>query len=245
MSEEAPALLPRRMSHPVVAGPQALSLSASDPALRLPVEQHRGRVTLTLPPEAANFADLQWRQNGLALPDQHGPSLRLADLSLDDTDSYHATWTDASGKTCSSQGAIIVVYPGHTLANHSARGFVAPGQPVIAGFVVGRSRGPVRAKRYLIRVVSTSLQRFGIERPLANPIIGFSRRTKDCLELLQTDPALVAAGNAEVGAFALDADADEFAAVADLPPGPYCVMVNAPADSAGGEVLVEVYETQQ
>ncbi len=232
------------MQHPVVVGPQTLSLEADAPALRLPVEAHRDELTLLLPESAAALPDLQWTRNGLPLPGQTASVLRLTELTLDDSDLFYATWTDAAGTVRRSQSALVVVYPGHTLSNQSVRGRVQPDRPLVAGFVVGRSLGPVRNKRYLIRVIAASLQKFGVTEPLGAPVISFTRRAKDCAALLQSDPSLVEACSAAVGAFALGAAATDFAAVADLPPGAYALTVSAPADSTGGEVLIEIYETR-
>ncbi|WP_221032439.1 hypothetical protein [Actomonas aquatica] len=245
-SANQPALLPRRMNNPVVVGPQLLGLDPIAPALRLPVEAHRGDLTLQLPTESGQtYAGLHWWQNGRELPGQDRPTLQLGELTLDESDVYYATWEPHEGASAGrSQSALVAVYPGHHLANQSARGFVSPAHGLTVSFVVGRSAGPVRAKRYLIRVIGPSLAKFGVEAPLAEPQIAFARRTNDCRALLQTDPALAAACSQAVGAFALDPAAGDFVAVADLPPGAYNVTVTALAEANGGDVLVEIYETR-
>lgn len=239
-----PARLLRRMTHPVCIGPQRVRLDAGAPPLRLPVEARRGSLTLELvgrelaqpvPPGA-----VQWFQNGTALPGATQVSLHLAGLSVDDTDLYYAEHTSATG-TVRSQGCLVVAYPGYALVNLATRGWVDAAHPLVAGFVVGRGVGPIRPRQYLLRAVGPSLVRFGVETPLPAPVVQLTRRATPCDDLIARDPAAVTAAARAVGAFALDAETQDFAGVATLPPGVYSLTVLATGPVAG-EALVEIYE---
>lgn len=245
MSDETPpALLPRLMRHPVVVGPVVLSVQAATPIPRIPVEAYRGELILEIDAEVTTSRDFTWTQAGIPIETVDPARVRLTQLTVNDTNLYYATWTDEHGVAQRSQSVQVVVYPGHQMANQSVRAWARPDQPVVAGFVVERSLGPVRTRRFLIRVIGPSLAKFEVATPLAHPVIQFSRRQQPCLELLDTDPAAVQASSIAVGAFALDAAAGDFAATASLAPGAYTVTAAAPADSAGGEVLIEIYETR-
>lgn len=235
-----PALLMRRMSHPVVIGPQSLSRDSAAPARRFALESGRAELVVRLDGEPAAGESIQWTQNGTPIDGQTGSALRLANLTPGDTDLYFAEIATPAGRT-RSQAFVVAVYPSQSLRNQSARGRVAPEQPLTVGFVIGRESGPLRPRRYLLRVIGPSLTRFGVAKPLAQPSVGLSRRGTNCESLLQRDPALLAAATQAAGAFSLNADAGDFAALADLPPGVYSLTVTASGDVTG-EVLAEIFE---
>ncbi len=245
MSDETPpALLPRLMRHPVVVGPLKLSPDAGAAIARVPVEAHRGELTLVLDAEVAARRDFTWTQDGVPIETADPTQLRLAQLTLHDTNLYYATWTDDQGGHQRSQTVQVVVYPGHQMANQSVRARAQPDHPVVAGFVVERALGPVRARRFLIRVIGPSLAKFGVDAPLTQPVIQFFRRQQDCHELLDTNAEMVQACSTAVGAFAVDPAAGDFVATASLSPGAYSVSAGVPPDGAAGEVLIEIYETR-
>jgi len=125
------------------------------------------------------------------------------------------------------------------LVNVSNRGYVEPGRPLTAGFVVTE-----QSRRVLIRGIGPALAPFQVTQPLPDPVLTLFRGT-DPLGENDTwgstpDPTALAARFAQVGAFALPADSLDAALVVVLPPGAYTAQVRS-ADTRGGEALVEVY----
>lgn len=130
--------------------------------------------------------------------------------------------------------------------NLSSRGFVGTGNDVlIAGFAIP---GPT-PRRVLIRAIGPTLGRFGVTGVVADPT----------LEVVQNDaqnrPQRLAANDdwfradnvaalrtvmQTLGAFALPADSRDAAALVELAPGPYSVIVRGAHDTTG-IALVEIY----
>lgn len=198
---------------------------------------------MQLASDGTETTSIQWTQNGVPIAGQTGPILHLAGLTTDDADIYYATLSSPNGET-RSQSFLLVVGPGNPLLNFSMRGHVTPAKPLIAGFVVGRIPGNSRHKRYLIRVVGSSLRRFGVTETLSRPTAVLHRGRAKLTELVRSDEqsALGREWSQKVGAFALDEAAAELVNVMELSPGPYSVIVNG-AEGESGEVLVELYET--
>ena len=123
--------------------------------------------------------------------------------------------------------------------NLSARALVRPGEPLIAGFVVGGSG----AKAVLLRAVGPTLAGFGVSAFLADPR----------LELFDARSALIsgngdwagqaeaAAAAAKVGAFALPANSKDAVLTATLGPGACTAQVSG-ENATSGIALIEVYE---
>ncbi len=231
------------MNNHMAIGPQILSVDASQPMRRFHVEAIRGslEVRLNLPEDSP--VGVTWRQNGQKIPGADGPVLRLSGLRPSDSDVYTAVTTDGEGMH-ESQAFLLIVVPSLSLTDQSARGCVADGSPLIAGFVVGRGAGVEASKTYLIRVVSSSLQQFGVDRPLNHPRVTLSRRNQNIDHLLVGDRSFHDKWAPRLGAFALTSDSDEFVARADLGPGNYTLMVEAEGEDTG-EVLIEIYEINE
>jgi len=232
----------RRMTGVTTAPVAVLSRNGSEPMLRFAVEMMHGSLTVQLASATGDEAAIQWTQNGTPLPGQTGQSLCLSALNPDDGDVYYAVLRSALGES-RSQSFLVVVVPGNPLLNVSARGHVTSTKPLITGFVIGRIAGPIKPKRYLIRVIGDSLRRFGVTETLRNPAAVLYRGSVKFLELTESgrQAPLVREWSPKVGAFALDDDAADLVAVADLPAGAFSVIVNA-KHGEGGDVLVEIYE---
>ena len=150
------------------------------------------------------------------------------------------------------------------LSNVSLRGHVAPGSPLIAGFVV-----PGTGRRdLLIRVVGPSLSQFGLTGTWADPDFSVvpaqpdtsaerfnadayyadwsapSRQTGNPSQP-QTNLTNPAAGFKKifnyVGAFPLLDGSKDAAKVINLGAGAYSVVCIAPAGDPGGDMLIEIY----
>lgn len=237
-----PALLMRRISRVFDGHVVTLSRDANAPMLRLPVEQTRGRLVVSLAAGEADPAAIQWTQNGVPIRGQTGPTLHLAGMTMDDGDVYYALIGSAAQQT-RSQAFLVVVVAGNPLLNLSARGQVSPGQPLIAGFVIGRVPGPVEPKRYLVRAVGPSLRRFGSTETITHPTVALHRGQAKVHDLVkrEEDAVFVREWQPKLGAFALDPDTAELVAVVQLEPGPYTLVVSG-GESESGQVLIEIYE---
>jgi hypothetical protein len=128
-------------------------------------------------------------------------------------------------------------------ASLSARGQVAGGVPMTAGFVV---RGGT--KRLLVRAVGPALSSFGVNRTslLADPQLtvfdsaGRNVGANNDWGTAANQTAQLALRQS-VGAFALPKNSKDAETVVVLDPGAYTVQVSG-ADGGSGVVLVEVYE---
>lgn len=127
------------------------------------------------------------------------------------------------------------------VANLSTRTRIAGDGEVIAGFVIED-----QPRTLLIRGVGPGLASFGVSDPHPDPYLSI-KRGGQTLQFNDNwsgtpDAEVVRQATARVGAFALDEGSADAASVVVLPPGVYTVHVrSAQPDSAGGEVLVELY----
>lgn len=237
-----PAQLMRRINRAMDASSATLSRDPTSPMLRFQVEMTRGSLVVTLAAGDQEPGAIQWTQNGVILRGQTGPSLHLAGLTFDDGDVYYALIGSAPVQT-RSQSFLVVVLPGNPLLNQSARGHVTAGNPLIAGFVVGRMAGPIKSKRYLIRAIGPSLRRFGITETLAHPTVALHRGQSKLRDLVRSEEhaAFVREWQPKLGAFALERDTSELVDVIELEPGPYSLVVTG-GEGEQGMVLIEIYE---
>ncbi|MSU51532.1 MAG: hypothetical protein EXS37_20990 [Opitutus sp.] len=135
------------------------------------------------------------------------------------------------------------------LVNLSARGVVAPGAPLIAGFVITGSS----PQRVLIRGIGPTLGAppFGVAGALPNPQLTLFRganavKTNDDW-FRDADAALIRDAAARAGAFALGPQSADASILIFLEPGAYTAQVSGPANAdaanSTGIALVEVYES--
>jgi hypothetical protein len=145
----------------------------------------------------------------------------------------NANYSSASGSFS------FTVFEPNSLANVSARGQVANGQPLITGFVVaGSGSEPV-----LLRAIGPGLTGFGVTGALASPV----------LQLFGGNGGLLLANSgwggasslmatfAQVGAFPLAATSADAAVATAFSPGAYSMVVTG--GGASGTALAEMYET--
>jgi len=236
-----PVVLMRRMTNPVIVGPQTLALDPTAPLQRFPVEALRGKLTVNLSADLAEGSHLQWTQNGAPIAGATHSGIVIENPSVTDSDVYWAEIT-TDNHTSRSQSFLLMVHAGLPLQNQSVRGFVQPGKGLTAGFTIGRASGPLRPRRILIRGISSSLAKFGVTEVLSQVKVSFFRRANNCDNLLQFDGDMAAALVTKVGAFALDTEPNEFCAFADLGPGTYSIVLECD-QSESGEALIEVYDT--
>jgi hypothetical protein len=124
------------------------------------------------------------------------------------------------------------------LINLSARGAVAPGHPLIAGFVIGGTE----SKRVLLRAVGPGLAGLGVGQWLSDPKLVLFNQAGEVMQ--ESDTAAgsdVATTASQVGAFPLAANSRDAALVATLAPGLYTIHVVS-GDGSSGVALAEVYD---
>jgi hypothetical protein len=236
-----PAVLMRRMTNPVIVGPQSLLLDAKAPMLRFPVEASRSRLTVKLPGDVESAGVIQWTQNGVPIKGENASSIQIENPRVTDSDVYWAEVT-RDGQTVRSQSFLLMVHCGFPLQNQSIRGFVQPGKGLTAGFTIGRSSGPLRPRQILIRGVSASLAKFGVSPVLSKLSVSLFRRTTECSKLFDTDPTHLEKVTTKIGAFALLEGGEEFVALVELGPGTYSVVLECDQIECG-EALIEIYDT--
>ena len=209
---------------------------------RFHVEEKRGLLELRCDCPNEQISTLRWMQNGTQIPGATSRDLILGELNAADGDIYYAQWNDANHHPQQSQSCLVVVVPGLTLTDQSTRAMVTPEQPMIFGFVIGRSSESTANQHYLLRVLGPSLRKFEINDGLADTKVSLFRRGKACDHLLKRDLDFIAKWSPKVGAFALAQDSTEFVTSAELPAGHYTLHVESTRGSSG-QVLVEIYQT--
>lgn len=128
------------------------------------------------------------------------------------------------------------------LTNISSRAVVGSGDDVLVPGVVIAGDAPLRV---LIRAVGPTLTTYGVTNVLADPQFSVLRDgetvgSNNDWELFPRRDELVAASS-EAGAFALEEDSKDAAAILTLEPGVYTVLVSGVGDTTG-QALVELYK---
>jgi hypothetical protein len=135
------------------------------------------------------------------------------------------------------------------LVNLSARGLVAPGAPLIAGFVVTGTA----PQRVLVRGIGQALGNppFNVAGSLGNPQLTLfsgttAIKTNDDW-FRDAEATVIRDAAAHAGAFALGAQSNDASILIYLAPGAYTAQVSGPtnanANNGTGIALVEVYES--
>jgi hypothetical protein len=137
-----------------------------------------------------------------------------------------------------SAGAVVP-----RLINLSARAVVAPGKPLIGGFIVTGASGTVQ--KVLVRGVGPALSKFGVTGAIADPVL----KVYDAAgALIATNDnwsgaAEVASAAAATGAFSLDLASKDAALVLALAPGAYTLEISNAGTA--GEALADIYAVPQ
>lgn len=152
-----------------------------------------------------------------------------------------------SGERETSGAGLVEIYEfdrrSSRLVNLSTRLTVGAEAAVgIAGIVVS---GPV-PKKLLIRGIGPTLSRFGVQDPLADPVLSIIGPANAIIAVndnwgAASNATDIAAASATVGAFAFPASSNDAAVLVTLPPGIYTGVVSS-SNGTRGVALVEVYE---
>ena len=125
--------------------------------------------------------------------------------------------------------------------NLSARAPVAPGSPLVGGFVITATDAS-GTQKVLVRGVGPGLTKFNVANALADPVLkvydASGRLIATSNDWSGTD---VAAAAVATGAFALEAGSKDAALLLTLAPGGYTFEITAAPNSAGGEALADIY----
>ena len=157
---------------------------------------------------------------------------------------YTAQVTDTSGRA----GVVLTeVYDANgptttpRFVNLSTRAPVAPGSPLVGGFVITAADGTTTQK-VLIRGVGPGIAKFGVSSPLADPVLKvYDSAGAVIAQSNDWSGSDIAAAAAATGAFALDAGSKDAALLLTLAPGGYTFEITAAPNTAAGEALADIY----
>ena len=129
--------------------------------------------------------------------------------------------------------------PTSRLVNLSARGNLAAGNTLTAGFIIQGNT----TETVLIRAVGPSLANYNVPGVLATPKLNVYNNTGTVIATNSgwANNATLSSTAAQVGAFALTAGSADCAIVVTLQPGAYTATVTG-LNNNSGNVLLEVYE---
>jgi hypothetical protein len=198
----------------------------------------------------ASSVTVAWMKDGRPIPGATSSVLTLDSVQSSDAGTYTCLQAGVGVNPLPVQALILGVGPTSRLLNISTRGALAAGagQSFITGFVVA---GPgTSAKKMLVRAIGPTLKRFGIENPVARPVLRIYDSAGQPYTNAYVYPAVVggptyesdlANALASVGAFPTDPGSGDVVLLVPFVPGAYTAQVTS-ADASGGEVLIEIYE---
>lgn len=160
---------------------------------------------------------------------------------------YTATVSGAGGQTGTGLVEIYDISAAPTggarprLLSVATRGEVAPGGPLVAGFVLGGTQ----PRRVLIRAGGPALAAINVAQAIPDPKLSLYRGARLLAEnddwSVGRSPAAIAATATLAGAFAFAPDSLDSALLVTLEPGAYTAVV-AGVDGSRGLSIVEVYD---
>lgn len=182
----------------------------------------------------------QWYKDGSPLSGETGATLTISEALREDEGSYYLVATNAAGSVQSEAAEILVT--DQRMVNISTRAHVGTGANVlIAGFAIGGTE----KKTVLIRGIGPSLQQFGLDGYLANPVLQLHGAsgliTENSGWAANTNKSEIESAAQSVGAFALPTDSNDAVMLVELDPGVYSAIVSGEGNTTG-IALVEIYE---
>lgn len=190
----------------------------------------------------------QWLKNGAAIQGATNSSLILVNVQPSNAGDYAILAQNSVGSVVSSSAALVVQgaatvpeKPAGHLVNLSTRSQVGTGSNIlIGGFVISGTE----SQTLLIRGVGPTLSEFGLKGVLANPELKLYRGSEVILEnadwTISDTKQLVTQMGTAAGAFALETNSKDAAAVVTLKPGAYTVAVDG-ENGDTGIGMIELY----
>ncbi len=198
----------------------------------------------------------QWLLNGAPIAGATSSILSLTNVDTSRVGTYTAV-VSSSANTATSDPATLTLTTAPTrLANISTRGVTTGGSNVMIGGFVVTGANANQTRQMLIRVVGPRLGTapFNVGGFMADPRLEIYLRGINQPVLTNDNWGTQAGGAAQVtaiqqaaarvGAFPLNANSNDAAILATLPPGLYTVMALPPVNNpnASGVVLIEAYD---
>ncbi len=185
------------------------------------------RAALIARTEGNGLVTYEWRRNGVVVPAQASPILRLESVAAADAGDYTVTVTNALGSVTSAGARLTVDESAEgRLVNLSSNAYSGVGaDQLVPSFVAQGSM------RLLIRAVGPTLETFGVLGVLADP----------ALEVRDGERVLGSNGNWGDDGGQIVANTAATALIYDYAGGPRSAPVSD-VSSEGGTALVEVYE---
>lgn len=188
---------------------------------------------VTLSVVATGSPTFQWQKDGVDIAGATSATLMLSNVQKADTGTYAVVAT--KGQAFTSDIAIVHVGERSYLSNLSVRATLSAQQNLIVGFVVSGGAKPI-----LIRAGGPALNStFGVTGYLPDPQLTLYGSNGSIQATNQDWPDTLAASFERLGAFPFVSGSKD-AALEESVSGP--ATAHAPAGSAGGLQLVEVYD---
>lgn len=197
-------------------------------------------VTFTVAANGPNLS-YQWLFNETLINGAVASTYSIAAVASANAGTYRVRVTNANGTVTSESAALFVDPAIAFLSNLSVRGRAGSGsETLIVGVTVG---GSPAAKSVLVRGVGPTLSAFGVNDPLADPVLTLLNGSATIGTNDDWGTASgIAVTSASVGAFALPAGSLDAALIDPaLNSGSYTIQVTGKG-GATGNALVEVYD---
>lgn len=192
----------------------------------------------------------RWLWNGAPLSAANSPFLVLKSVTAANAGAYSCVATNAAGSTISSAATVTVVAANAAdegrLVNLSIRTFAGTlDDTLIVGFAIG-GNATMEAKPLLVRAVGPSLEQFGVNNALDDPVMSlYQGQTSTAANDNWAGDAQIANRSQRVGAFALPSSTSLDAALAlSATPGSYTAQIRG-KDGATGTALAEIYDASE
>lgn len=185
----------------------------------------------------------QWYKDGSPIQGATAAFFEVAASTATDAGSYTVRVRNDAGELFSDAATVAVLEGASSrLINLSSRAFVGTGDSILIPGIVLGGAGPTRL---LVRAVGPGLVDFGVGGVLADPQLAIKSGDTTLLSndnwTSAANAAEVAATAAAIFAFPLAAGSADAAALVDLAPGSYSVLVSGVGGTTG-IALVEAYE---
>jgi len=180
----------------------------------------------------------QWSKDGVTVPNENGPTLRLPSIRMSDAGTY-VVYVSNSGGTANSQPARLRVKP-ESPGRLSNFAVIASEETLIMGFALAEG-SDFQETPFLVRAAGPALEQFGITRFKNDPQLKIFRQSLLAAENDNWSDAAIATAATSVQAFEFTAGSLDAAVILPLQATGYTAVVNAPEGNEGS-ALIELFE---